>query len=157
MMKERKGEHPYGDIGQLVCLVLFAIVWVTDSFFWHATTFLSIYVPYYVNRIVLVVLVAAALYLFYSSRVVIRRDRPTEVITTGPYRYMRHPMYLAAILGYLAAAFSSVSIVSLALILPIFVFYDHIASYEEKLLEQKFGQDYKTYEAKTGKWLPKIR
>ena len=28
-----KGEHPYGDLGQLILLVLFIAVWALDSFF----------------------------------------------------------------------------------------------------------------------------
>jgi len=32
-MKEKKGEHPFGDAGQLISLATFLIVWVTDSFF----------------------------------------------------------------------------------------------------------------------------
>ena len=37
-----------------------------------------------------------------------------------------------------------------------FVFYNYIAGYEERLLETKHGEAYKSYKQKTGKWLPKI-
>jgi hypothetical protein len=40
-MKEKNGEHPFGDSGQLVLLVAFLIVWVADSFFLRISTFLS--------------------------------------------------------------------------------------------------------------------
>jgi uncharacterized protein involved in cysteine biosynthesis len=63
-LKERKGEHPYGDTGQLLLLLVFAAVWVADSFFLNATTFLSNYVPDFIRHIVLVVLVIAAIALF---------------------------------------------------------------------------------------------
>jgi len=154
-MKERKGEHPYGDIGQLLLLVVFAVVWMTDSSFLNATTFLSSYVPDYIRHIVLVVLVIMAVSLFLSSRVVIRGERPSEVVSDRAFRYVRHPMYLAAILGYFAAAFSSLSLASLTLLVPIFIFYNYIATYEERLLEAKFGEKYKEYERKTGKWVPR--
>jgi protein-S-isoprenylcysteine O-methyltransferase Ste14 len=36
-----------------------------------------------------------------------------------------------------------------------FVFYNYIAGYEEKLLETKFGDSYREYERRTGKWLPR--
>ena len=157
VLKQRKGEHPYGDAGQLVLLGVFAVVWVVDSFYLHATTFLSSYVPEYISRLVLVVLVAAAVYLFFSSRVVIRGERPNYVVTNRAFKHVRHPMYLAAILGYLAAAFSSLSLASLGLIVIVFIFYDYIATYEEKLLETKFGTKYMEYKQRTGKWLPKIR
>ena len=38
----------------------------------------------------------------------------------------------------------------------IFVFYNYIASYEEKLLDERFGEDYIRYEKGTGKWVPRI-
>jgi hypothetical protein len=40
-------------------------------------------------------------------------------------------MYLAAMFGYFAAAFSSLSLVSFMLLFPIFIFYNYLASYEE--------------------------
>ena len=33
-------------------------------------------------------------------------------------------------------------------------FYDYIASYEEKLLEDRFHEDYRNYKKRTGKWVP---
>ena len=40
-MKKKNGEHPLGDSGQLVLLVLFLLIWVVDSFFLRISTFLS--------------------------------------------------------------------------------------------------------------------
>jgi protein-S-isoprenylcysteine O-methyltransferase Ste14 len=153
VMKEKKGEHPYGDIGQAVLLGVFLAVWVTDSFVLHGTTFLSAHVPTYVTGSVLAV--AMALLLFRSGRVVMSHKQPASVVTTGAFRYVRHPLYLAAILGCFGAAFSSLSLASLALVPAIFIFYNYIASYEEKLLEVKFGEEYGNHEERTGKWLPR--
>jgi protein-S-isoprenylcysteine O-methyltransferase Ste14 len=47
-------------------------------------------------------------------------------------------------------------LLSFAVFIGIFVFHNYIASYEEKLLEAKFGEDYQNYEKSTGKWLPGI-
>ena len=32
-MKEKRGEHPFGDVGQLMLVTLFLVVGVGDSFF----------------------------------------------------------------------------------------------------------------------------
>jgi len=53
-------------------------------------------------------------------------------------------------------AVATASLVSLALLVGIFLFYNFIAGYEEKLLEAKFGESYTAYQRQTGKWLPKI-
>jgi protein-S-isoprenylcysteine O-methyltransferase Ste14 len=39
---------------------------------------------------------------FFSAVVRIQTDRGHTVVTTGPYRFIRHPGYAAGILGYLA-------------------------------------------------------
>lgn len=156
-LKDNKGEHPYGDAGQLILLVIFLAVWISDSFFLHETTFLSNYIPSYIRMSITAVLVAMALLLFRSTHFMVSgKQRPNYVVANGAYKYIRHPMYLAAILGYLGTAISSFSLASLLLIFGIFVFYDYIAGYEEKLLEIKFGEKYKAYEQRTGKWLPRV-
>jgi protein-S-isoprenylcysteine O-methyltransferase Ste14 len=39
---------------------------------------------------------------FFSAVARIQKDRGHEVVTTGPYRIVRHPSYAGAILAYLA-------------------------------------------------------
>src|SRR5262245_50171706 len=41
---------------------------------------------------------------FFSSVVRIQRERGHHIITTGPYRFIRHPGYLAAIVGLLCTS-----------------------------------------------------
>lgn len=156
-MKEKNGEHPFGDAGQLISLGLFLIVWVGDSFFLHVSTFLSGYVPLYVRLVILALTLTAAMYFFRSGHVVVSHEhRPGNVVATGAFRYVRHPLYLASILAYLGTAVSTASLLSLALFVGIFVFHNYIASYEEELLEARFGEDYRKYKKRTGKWLPRI-
>jgi protein-S-isoprenylcysteine O-methyltransferase Ste14 len=156
-MEDRKGEHPLGDLGQLVCLATFVVVWVADSFIFHWSTFLANAIPIAVRMAFLgAALLLAAILLRGAHRVVTGEQRPDHVIDTGPFRHVRHPLYLATLLTYLGTAVASLSLLSLALLLPIFVFYDYIARYEERLLEVRFGDAYRDYEARTGKWIPGI-
>jgi protein-S-isoprenylcysteine O-methyltransferase Ste14 len=156
-MKEKKGEHPFGDTGQLVLLGLFLIAWLADSFFFKKSTFLSDYLPLYVRLPILGLALITALYLFISGHVVVSHEqRPTAVVSTGAFRHVRHPLYLASILSYLGLSVSTISLFSLALLVVIFVFYNYIASYEEKLLDKRFGEGYARYKKRTGKWLPRI-
>jgi protein-S-isoprenylcysteine O-methyltransferase Ste14 len=59
-------------------------------------------------------------------------------------------------LTYLGLAVSTASLASLVLFVGIFVFHDYIASYEEKLLVARFGEHYKEYMKRTGKWIPRL-
>lgn len=156
-MKEKNGEHPFGDAGQLILLGVFLVLWVGDSFFLRKSTFLSEYVPLYIRLMILGLALIIAMYLFRSGHVVVsHEERPKGVVATGAFRYVRHPLYLASILTYLGLTASTASILSLALLVVIFIFHNYIASYEEKLLEKKFGEEYESYKKKTGKWVPRI-
>jgi len=156
-MKPENGEHPLGDAGQLVCVGLFLIIWIGDSFFLQKSTFLSHPVPLMVRLIILCLALITAIYLSLSGHAVTRYGhRPNGIVSTGAFRYVRHPLYLASLLVYLALTVSTMSMVSFLLLAGIFVFHNTIASYEERLLEAKFSEEYRTYKEKTGKWFPRI-
>jgi protein-S-isoprenylcysteine O-methyltransferase Ste14 len=156
-MKEKRGEHTFSDVGQLMLVALFLVVWVGDSFFLHWSTFLAGWVPNPIRMALLGLALLITLILVWTGRVVISgKERPNYVVDTGPFRYVRHPLYLAALMAYVGTAISSLSLLSFALLIPIFVFYNYIASYEEKLLEARFGGAYREYVGRTGKWLPRL-
>lgn len=157
-MKEKKGEHPFGDAGQIILLVLFLIVWAGDSFILHWSTFPAAYVPLAIRLIILGLALILALLLVQSSHFIIaHEERPDHVVSSGAFQYVRHPLYLAALLTYFGMTASSFSLLSLAMLAGIGAFYNYIASYEEKLLEIKFGKDYQAYQRRTGKWVPRIK
>ena len=154
-MKEKNGEHPLGDAGQLILFGLFLVIWILDSFILHRSTFLADNIPLVIRLIVLFAAFAVAFYLFKSGHVVVSGDRRgTDVVSTGAFRYVRHPLYLGSILIYFGMTVSTASLFCLILLVVIAVFYNYIAGYEEKLLEVKFGEAYVAYQKNTGKWVP---
>lgn len=156
-MKERNGEHLFGDAGQLILLAVFLILWVSDSFLLRKSIFLSEHAPLYIRLVILGFTLIIAISLFKSGHVVVDHGRrPEGVMVTGAFRHVRHPLYLASILTYLGLTVSTMSIFSFVLLVGIFMFHNYIASYEERLLEMKFGEEYGTYKKKTGKWVPRI-
>jgi len=156
-MKEKQGEHPLGDAGQLIFLGAFLIVWVGDSFFLHLSTSLSNLVPLAVRLAILILSLIAALSLFKSGHVVVSGDRrPSRIISSGAFRFVRHPLYLASILTYFGLIASTCSLFAFILFLAICLFYNYLASYEEKLMVNKFGEEYAKYMKKTGKWVPSL-
>jgi protein-S-isoprenylcysteine O-methyltransferase Ste14 len=156
-MKEKNGEHPYGDAGQLILLGLFLVVWAGDSFFLRLSTFPADYLSWYLRQTFLVLSLVIAAFLFKSGHVVVSHSqRPRGLVTSGAFKYVRHPLYLGCLLFYLGLALSTASLFSLVLWVMICIFYNYLASYEEKLLESKFGESYRIYQANTGKWLPRL-
>ncbi|UCF79580.1 MAG: isoprenylcysteine carboxylmethyltransferase family protein [Candidatus Eiseniibacteriota bacterium] len=157
-MKEKNGEHPLGDSGQLVLLGLFLSVWAADSFFLRKSTFLSHHIPLLLRLIVLAGVLVLAFFLYRSGHAVVSHGaRPAGLVSTDAFKYVRHPLYLASMLFYVGLAVSTASLLSLALVAVAFTFYDYIARYEERLLVAKLGKAYEDYMERTGRWIPRVR
>ena len=154
-MKERKGEHPYGDAGQLILLGAFLLIWIADSFFLHASTPRSDYFPLHVRLPIAGLALLAIFYLQRSGYIAVRQ-RGRAILTTGAFQHVRHPLYLGILLFYFVLVLITASFLSLGLLVAIFAFYDYIAGYEERIMEEKFGDAYREYKRRTGKWVPRI-
>ncbi len=157
-MHRKNGEHPLGDAGQLISLALFLLAWVGDSFFLRVSTFLSDFVSVYLRLVLAAIVLTIAAYLARSGHTVVNPEgREAGVVSTGAFRYVRHPLYLASILFYVSLTVATASLLSLVLSAGIAVFYNHIASYEERELEAKYPEEYSKYREETRKWLPLSR
>jgi len=129
----------------------------TGFVFFKISTFLSDYISLYIRLVILGLILVTAIYLIRSGHVVVKHEqRSSGVVSTGAFRFVRHPLYLGSIMFYIGLAVSTASLFSLVLVAVIFIFYNHIASYEEKLLEDRFNEEYRSYKKRTGKWLPRI-
>jgi protein-S-isoprenylcysteine O-methyltransferase Ste14 len=149
------GEHPLGDAGQIIAFILFLLVWVLDSFVIRFSTVWAETIPIIVRLGLAFPLFLFSGYLAFSGlNTVFRevRDVP-QVIQKGVFSISRHPIYLSALLLYLGFFLTTFSLMSLALLFCIFIFYRHIVMFEERLLEKKFGQDYEEYKRDTPRWL----
>jgi len=81
-----------------------------------------------------------------------------ELVTRGPYSRVRHPTYTGAMLTALAFGFLFLHVVPIIGFLACLVIAYKKAVLEEVLLasEEGFGQDYRDYMSKTGKFLPRL-
>ena len=84
-------------------------------------------------------------------------DQATGLVTTGPYRLVRHPIYLGLALLAMgnALAFSSwpASLIVLGGIVPTFAWRAHA---EEAVLSQTFGERYARYRSETKMIIPHV-
>ena len=79
------------------------------------------------------------------------------LVTTGPYHWVRHPMYTALFLlgvGFLLLTANWAVGVPLIVALPILVAV-RIGS-EEALMIEQFGDEYRAYMQQTGRFLPRL-
>jgi protein-S-isoprenylcysteine O-methyltransferase Ste14 len=76
-----------------------------------------------------------------------------RLVTEGPFRYRRHPVYLGEVLILLGLAQVTLN-VWLAILAPLFALavYKLAIEAEERHLEERFGQVYLDYKERTRAW-----
>lgn len=84
-------------------------------------------------------------------------DPPRRLVISGPYRYLRNPMYLGAALVLLGAALFYRS-QALAVYAACFLLATHlfVIGYEEPTLGRLFGGEYEAYRSSVRRWLPRV-
>ncbi len=79
-------------------------------------------------------------------------------VVTGPYRFVRHPAYLAMTIALIGAGIVTRSLAGLLLTLVVFAPAEvHRARLEERALADVFGIAWEKYAARTGFFLPRLR
>ncbi|MCY3410283.1 MAG: isoprenylcysteine carboxylmethyltransferase family protein [Candidatus Heimdallarchaeota archaeon] len=140
--------------------IVFWIIWYAIVFGWYPTTFLY-------NQTVKLQMIGA---IIFSLGVIlaiwarIKRGRyaaswglneTIPLITTGPYRWIRHPTYTFYLLGFIGLPLL-VSNYMFHLLLIGFIGYVKTVDQEEELLVKHFGDEYVHYQDGTKKFIPFI-
>jgi len=87
-----------------------------------------------------------------------RSDRLGPLVATGPFARVRNPLYLGNIALWVGFAIAArlVWLVPLVVLL-LAVEYHAIVRWEERLLEARFGDEYRSYAARVPRWFPWAR
>jgi protein-S-isoprenylcysteine O-methyltransferase Ste14 len=79
-----------------------------------------------------------------------------QLIESGPYSRIRHPMYTALITIYFALGIISSNYIILTIFMMIIISVVIRIPEEEKMMIERFGERYKIYMQNTGRILPKF-
>lgn len=143
-----------GPRGFLISLALLALAWQLES----AAGLPSITASHFARWMVFVLTVVGSILLVvWSLKSLPPAARAKKLVTTGAYRYLRHPLY---------AAFLSCFNFGLAVLLNNWIYiiwavllhglwHLNIGS-EEKLMRREFPKDYVEYCKTTGRFVPRI-
>ncbi len=143
-----------GPRGLLISLVLLALAWQLKS----AADLPNITTSYIVRWVVFGLTIVGSLWVvMWSVKSLPPAARGKELVTTGPYRYLRHPVY---------AAFLSCLNFGLAVLLNNWIYiiwagllhgvwHWNIRS-EEELMNRAFPKEYQKYCKVTGRFVPRI-
>ncbi len=78
----------------------------------------------------------------------------TTIVTGGPYRFTRNPLYLSMTLIY-GGITARANALPAALLLPLVLHLMRrgVIEREERYLERKFGEEYLSYKARVRRWV----
>jgi protein-S-isoprenylcysteine O-methyltransferase Ste14 len=80
-----------------------------------------------------------------------------HLVTTGPYAWLRHPLYAGMFGWSFALALLTANWIFVAVCLLVFLGLLWRIPREEKMMLEAFGDEYKTYMQRTGRFFPRLR
>ena len=144
-----------GPSGALLSLMLLALLWIVDGLAGRPA--ITARAGLRDAAALVLILSGAALHAwsFVTLRNWWRHDR---LCTRGPFRFVRHPMYTAWItLVAGGVMLASNSWIMLAGPVGLHLLWHHLVPREEKMMDTLFGEAYREYAARTGRFLPRWR
>lgn len=86
-----------------------------------------------------------------------RTDRLGPLVTSGPFAIVRNPLYVGNILLWAGFALTArLAWLAPAILVLLGAEYHAIVRWEERLLESRLGDAYRTYAARVPRWLPTL-
>jgi protein-S-isoprenylcysteine O-methyltransferase Ste14 len=84
-------------------------------------------------------------------------DPPRRLVTTGLYRFVRNPMYVAAVGSIVAQAawYGSRAVLWFGVGMAL-VFHARVVLFEEPALARAFGDEFAAYRSRVPRWLPRL-
>lgn len=81
-------------------------------------------------------------------------EKATTLVTGGPFRFSRNPIYVG-LTGFLLGVAILMGSLTPLLVVPVFVLIIHyeFVLYEERMLESTFGTSYAAYRSRVRRWI----
>jgi len=92
---------------------------------------------------------------YWSARVTLKDEH--RLIRSGPYQFVRHPIYTGMLLGAVGRALTIGEWRGVAAVVLIMAAHSLKALREESMLTTEFGEEYAAYRQSTGFLVPRLR
>lgn len=92
---------------------------------------------------------------YWSPQLQVQKEH--KMITTGPYKVIRHPIYAATFIWVIGLALYTANMVFAFIALLAIIWLILRVPKEEKMMIGQFGDEYEQYILNTGKFFPKLR
>jgi protein-S-isoprenylcysteine O-methyltransferase Ste14 len=147
---------------RLTALVLFVagIVWLTDP---AKMVWSHLRLPLALRWAGVIIAASAGIFWVWAvhhlgknlTDTVITREHHT-LVTIGPYRWVRHPFYVALVVGLVGVSLAMANwFVMLISSIAWFGFLLPRTHIEERKLVERFGEDYRSYMRRVGRFVPR--
>lgn len=90
----------------------------------------------------------------YTQDIAIKKEH--QLVTSGPFKFIRHPQYLSQILIDIGGTIATLSFILAPIAIIEIPFLFMRAAFEDRLLEKHFGENFRSYKKKTGQIFPFI-
>ena len=87
---------------------------------------------------------------------VVKTSEGQTLVQAGPYKHIRHPVYLGLVLVFFSAPIAWMSAYGALLALPTIPLLLRRIGIEEKAMAQRFGSEYTAYAQRTKRLLPLV-
>ena len=163
---EKEREHPHCHLIQFLCLVAFFFVWILETFVITSSVCVFPPIPLPIRLFIFSFLICLSFAISRSLHNLVLADNtkneknghkhhpPDQIIDFGVMAYVRHPLYLAMLLFYLAFVILTMSTISFLIWIIIVFIHNKMASFEENQLLKMFNDQYSKYQKTVPKWLP---
>jgi protein-S-isoprenylcysteine O-methyltransferase Ste14 len=153
------GEYRWGDTGKMIFAIIFFIGVISDLFIFKISDSWQEIIPWYLRVIVILpFLYFAGYFAKRAHKKVFEEHRKTLlVINTDVFSRIRHPMYFGSLLTYFSILILSISLIGLMIFIVIVIFYYYLSYYEEQVLIEKLGDEYRKYMNEVPMLIPRLK
>lgn len=143
-----------GPLGMLISMILLGLLWAMDRAL-HQVEISSR--PGTIRAIGSMLILLWICWHSWCVLTIRQWWRHDQLCTTGPFRFVRHPIYAGGIsLASLGVALIFNSWIMLPFPLLVYATYSILVRKEESMMTEVFGEKYRRYAARTGRFLPRI-
>jgi protein-S-isoprenylcysteine O-methyltransferase Ste14 len=130
-------------------------------FIFHYITPIKILIPSPYSYIGIIFIISGLILNIWSGSSLRKRATPIEfdaapqeLVTDGPYRISRNPIYLSGLIIFLGIAITLGSLITFAFPIALVLILDQVyIPLEEIVLEESFGDQYRAYKKRVRRWV----
>lgn len=93
---------------------------------------------------------------FRHTKADLNFENSTQLVTSGFYKYIRHPMYASLLILGWGMFLKEISPLTISVIIIITIAVYLTCKVEEREMIKRFGEEYKVYMTKTRMWIPGV-